>query len=54
MWFFVKRGRVPLLGLNELGEKSQATIILGRFVNKPQSNSHWLIVFGKCFSLAKI
>ena len=26
---------VPLLSLNELGEKSQATIILGKFVNKP-------------------
>ena len=25
----------PLLSLNELGEKAQATIILGKFVNKP-------------------
>ena len=41
------------MSLNELGEKSQATIILGEFVNKPKSNSHWLIVFGKCFSLVK-
>ena len=32
---FVKRGRIPLLSLNELGEKSRATIILGKFVNKP-------------------
>ena len=28
-------GRIPLLSLDELGEKSQATIILGKFVNKP-------------------
>ena len=26
---------VPLLSWNELGEKSRATIILGKFVNKP-------------------
>ena len=45
---------IPLLGLNELGEKSQATIILRKFANKPLSNSHQLIVFGKCFSLVKI
>ena len=32
---FVKRGRIPFLSLNELGEKSRATIILGKFVNKP-------------------
>ena len=25
--YFVKRGRIPLLGLNELKENSQATII---------------------------
>ena len=35
-------GATPLLSLNELGGKSQATIILGKFVNKPQSNSYWL------------
>ena len=46
-YIFVKRGRIPLLSLNELGEKSRATIILGKFVSKPKSNSHWLIVFGK-------
>ena len=33
--YFVKRGNIPLLSLNELGEKSHATIILGEFVNKP-------------------
>ena len=27
--------RIPLLSLSELGEKSQVTIILGKFVNKP-------------------
>ena len=35
------------MSLNKLGEKSRATIILGKFVNKPKSNSHWLIAFGK-------
>ena len=33
--YFVRRGRIPLLNLNELGEKSRVTIIVGRFVNKP-------------------
>ena len=51
---FLSRGRIPLLSVNELGEKSPRKIILGKFVNKPYSNSHWLIVFGKCFSLVKI
>ena len=32
--YFVKRGRIPLLNLNELGEMSQVKIILGNFVNK--------------------
>ena len=36
----VKRGRITLLSLNELGEKSEATIILDKFVNKSKSNSH--------------
>ena len=27
-------GRIPLLSLNELGEKLQATIILGKFAHK--------------------
>ena len=27
--------RIPLLSLNELRTKSQATIVLGKFVNKP-------------------
>ena len=43
---------IPLLSLNELEKKSQAIIILDKFVNKP--NSHWLVVFGKCFSLMEI
>ena len=33
--YFVKSGRIPLLTLSELGEKSQVTIILSNFVNKP-------------------
>ena len=32
---FVERGWIPLLSLNELGEKSQAAIILSNFVNTP-------------------
>ena len=28
-------GRIPLLSLNEIGEKLQAAIILGNFVNNP-------------------
>ena len=32
---FARRGRMHLLSLNELGEKLQATIIIGEFVNKP-------------------
>ena len=51
--YFVKRGRIPLLSLNELREKSQAIIILGKFVNKLKSKSHWLIFFVS-FSLVKI
>ena len=31
---FVTGDRTTLLSLNELGEKSQATIILSKFVNK--------------------
>ena len=33
--YFVKVGRIPYLSLNELGEKSRVTIMLGKFVNKP-------------------
>ena len=33
--YFVKRGSIPMLSLSELGEKLQATIIFGKFVNKP-------------------
>ena len=33
-YYFVRRGRIPLLNLNELREKSRATIIVGKFVNK--------------------
>ena len=45
---------IPLLSLNELGEKLEVRIVLGKFLRKPKSNSHWLIVFGKCFSWVKI
>ena len=33
--YFVKRGRIPPLSLNELGGRSEATMTLGKFVNKP-------------------
>ena len=33
--YFFKGGKIPLLSLNELGGKSQTTIILGDFVKKP-------------------
>ena len=45
--------RICILSLNELREKLRAAMILGKFVNKPWSTSHWLIVFGKCFSVVK-
>ena len=52
--YFVKGGRIPLLCLNELSKKLQATIIFGNFVNNPLSNSYWVIAFRKPFSLVKI
>ena len=52
--YFVKRGRITLSSFNELSHKSSATIIFGKFANKPFSNSHWLIVSGNCFSLVEI
>ena len=42
------------MSLNELEKKSINLTILGKFVNKLLSNSLWLIVFRKCFSLVKI
>ena len=38
----LSRGRMPLLSLNELREKSINLSILGKFVNKPLSNSQFL------------
>ena len=46
--------RIPLLSMNELGEKSGATIRLGNFIITTWSNSYWLVVFGKCLSLVRI
>ena len=34
--YFVMRGRILLLRLNELEEKSRVTITLGKYVNKPK------------------
>ena len=42
-------GMIPLLSLNELKEMSQTAMILGKFVNKPKSNSHWPIFLEKYF-----
>ena len=33
--YFAKGGRIPLLSLNEIDEKSRPTIINGNFVNNP-------------------
>ena len=38
----MKGGRVPLLSLNKLREKSQTTIILGKFVNKSYSDTYFV------------
>ena len=35
LWYIFCQERTPLLSLNKLGEKSWATKILGKFVNKP-------------------
>ena len=45
---------MPFLSLNEHGEKSRATIILGNFINKPQPSSYLFIVFEKWLALVKI
>ena len=37
-YLFCNRGRVPFLSLNELEEKSQAIIILGKF-DSPNKNN---------------
>ena len=41
--FFVKGGRIPLLSLIEVDEKSRATNFLGDFVNKACLNSFSLV-----------
>ena len=47
---FLKGGRTLLFLLNELGEKSQATIIIGKLINKALSNTYWRVIFEKYFS----
>ena len=47
---FLKGGRTLLFLLNELGEKSQATIITGKLINKALSNTYWRVIFEKYFS----
>ena len=44
---------MPLLSLNEIGEKLQPTTTLDNFVHNSQSNYYWLTVFGKYPSLIK-
>ena len=54
MWQYIVKGhRILPLSSNELKENSGATINSSKLVNKSESNSYWLIVFGKCFSLVK-
>ena len=51
---FLKGGRTPLFLLNELGEKSQAAIIIGKLINKALSNTYWRVIFEKYFSFVNI
>ena len=53
-YLFFQMGRTYLLSLNELSEKSRATIILRNFGNKPKSNTYLVMTFGKCCSFVKI
>ena len=41
------------MSLNEPRQKSRATIIRGKFVSKPKSNSHWLIFLENFFHWSK-
>ena len=49
----VKRGRIPLLSLNELWEKSQATTILGKFVKSHNQTLIGLQFSGNAFHWSK-
>ena len=42
--YFVKEGGIPHLSLNEFGEDSRATVIIGNYANKSKSTCYWLTV----------
>ena len=50
----LSRGRIPLLSLNEFGEKSRVTIILGKFVNKQNQTLIGLNFLGKVYRWSKL
>ena len=51
--YFAKRGRIPLLSLNELGEKSHATIILGKFCKQAIMKLSLAYSFRKMFFIGQ-
>ena len=53
-YFFVKRGRIPLLSLNKLGKKSQTTIILGKFCKQVIIKLSLAYSFWKMFLISQI
>ena len=53
-YFFVKRGRIPLLSLNKLGKKSQTTIILGKFCKQVIIKLSLAYTFRKMFPISQI
>ena len=48
-YLFCNRGRIPLLSLDELEEKSQATIVFGKFANKSVFN--WSKFNARCYDM---
>ena len=44
---------MPLLSLNELGEKSQSTIILGKFLNQIAIKLLWTYSFREMFFIGQ-
>ena len=53
VYLFAVGGKIPFLSLNEPGEMLHGTVILGKSVNKPKSNSYWFIVSRKFFHWLK-
>ena len=53
-YFFVKRGRIPLLSLIKLGKKSQTAIILGKFCKQVIIKFSLAYSFRKMFLISQI